>query len=70
VLQVHDTHAALGNADILYLCGGGLMAHPDGPAAGVTALREAWDAALAGEALAVRAARVPALRRAIEFYRA
>lgn len=68
VLQVHDTFAALGNTDLLFLAGGGVLAHPDGPAAGVASLREAWDAAVAGKSLESRAAKVPALRRAIEFY--
>ena len=41
------------------------MAHPGGPAAGVTALRDAWDAALAGEPAATRAARSPELAAAL-----
>ena len=36
-------------ADLIYAAGGGIMGHPGGPAAGVAALRDAWDAALAGE---------------------
>jgi ribulose-bisphosphate carboxylase large chain len=63
--QVHDTHAALGTADLIYAAGGGIMAHPGGPAAGVTALRDAWDAALAGESAQARAARSPALAAAL-----
>jgi ribulose-bisphosphate carboxylase large chain len=41
------------------------MGHPDGPAAGVESLREAWTAAVAGEDLDARAASHPALARAL-----
>jgi ribulose-bisphosphate carboxylase large chain len=30
------------------MAGGGIMAHPDGPAAGVHSLRKWWDAAVEG----------------------
>ena len=63
--QVWDTYAALGTADLIYAAGGGIMGHPGGPSAGVRALREAWDAALAGEAPAARAARSPELAAAL-----
>jgi ribulose-bisphosphate carboxylase large chain len=32
--------------DLMYLAGGGIMAHPGGPAAGVRSIRQAWDAAV------------------------
>ena len=63
--QVWDTYAALGSADLIYAAGGGIMGHPGGPAAGVAALRDAWDAALAGEPAAARAARSPELAAAL-----
>jgi ribulose-bisphosphate carboxylase large chain len=63
--QVWDTYAALGSADLIFAAGGGIMGHPAGPAAGVKALREAWDAALAGEPAAARAARSPELAAAL-----
>jgi ribulose-bisphosphate carboxylase large chain len=44
--QVPATYAALGSADLIFAAGGGIMAHPGGPAAGVAALREAWDTTL------------------------
>jgi ribulose-bisphosphate carboxylase large chain len=49
--QAGDTYRALGNADLIYAAGGGIVAHPDGVAAGVASLRQAWDAAVAGVAL-------------------
>ncbi|GAA5013833.1 ribulose-bisphosphate carboxylase large subunit family protein [Actinopolymorpha pittospori] len=61
----HATYAAVGTADLLVLAGGGVHGHPGGAAAGVLAMREAWDAALAGESLDDRAARVPELAAAL-----
>lgn len=63
--QVWDTFAALGSPDLIYAAGGGIMAHPGGPAAGVTALRDAWDAAISGETAEARAARSPELAAAL-----
>lgn len=68
VRQAPDTYAALRSPDLIYAAGGGIMAHPDGPAAGVAALREAWDAAMAGVPLAEHARTRPALGRALEAY--
>jgi ribulose-bisphosphate carboxylase large chain len=46
--QAPATFAALGSTDLIFAAGGGIMGHPDGPAAGVRSLRQAWDAAVAG----------------------
>jgi ribulose-bisphosphate carboxylase large chain len=46
--QAAPTYAALGSTDLIFAAGGGIMAHPGGPAEGVAALRQAWDAAIAG----------------------
>ena len=32
----------------MYLCGGGIVSHPGGPAAGVRAVQQAWQAAVDG----------------------
>ena len=45
--QASDTWQQLGSADLIYAAGGGILGHPDGPVAGVAALREAWDTAMA-----------------------
>lgn len=66
VRQPPETFARLGSLDLIYAAGGGIMAHPDGPAAGVESLRDAWDAAIAGVALEDHAATRPALARALE----
>ena len=52
VRQAPGTYAGLGSPDLIVTAGGGIMAHPDGPAAGVAGLREAWEAAMAGISLA------------------
>lgn len=44
--QAADTYDALGSIDLMYVCGGGIMAHPSGIAAGVRSIRQAWTAAL------------------------
>jgi ribulose-bisphosphate carboxylase large chain len=49
--QAPDTYRALGSTDLIYACGGGLMAHPGGIAAGVRSLQQAWEAAVAGISL-------------------
>jgi ribulose-bisphosphate carboxylase large chain len=41
------------------------LAHPQGPASGVVALREAWEAAVKGIALKDYAAEHPALAKAL-----
>lgn len=46
--QAAATYDALGSTDLIYAAGGGIMAHPAGPPAGVKALRQAWEAAVAG----------------------
>jgi ribulose-bisphosphate carboxylase large chain len=47
-LQAPETYRRTNTIDLLYLAGGGIMAHPAGPSAGVTALRQAWEAAVSG----------------------
>ncbi|RPH41217.1 MAG: ribulose 1,5-bisphosphate carboxylase [Burkholderiales bacterium] len=54
--------------DLLFMCGGGILAHPGGPAAGVTSVRQAWAAVQAGRTLADAARDAPELRDAIAFF--
>ncbi len=69
VLQVHDTYAALGSTDLIYACGGGIVGHPDGIAAGTRALRAAWEAARAGVPLDTAARDHPDLKKAVDTYK-
>jgi ribulose-bisphosphate carboxylase large chain len=54
--------------DLIYACGGGILAHPAGPAAGVRSLRQAWEAAAEGIALAEYAKSHAELRAALEAF--
>ncbi len=65
---VPATYAAVGHEDLLFMSGGGILAHPDGAAAGVVSLRQAWDAASAGVSLHAYAAQAPELARALDFF--
>ncbi len=64
--QAPGTYAGLNSADLIVTAGGGIMAHPDGPGAGVSSLRQAWEAAMAGVALEDYAREHPALAKALQ----
>jgi ribulose-bisphosphate carboxylase large chain len=65
-LQAPETYRGLRSADLIVTAGGGIMAHPLGIAAGVTAMREAWEATLAGIPLTDFARNHPSLQHALE----
>lgn len=65
---VPPTIAAVPSGDLLFMAGGGILAHPGGPRAGVTSLRQAWAAARDGIALADAARDAPELRDALAFF--
>ena len=52
----------------MHLAGGGIIGHPGGAAAGVTSMREGWEAAVAGVQLNTYAATRPALRQALAHF--
>jgi ribulose-bisphosphate carboxylase large chain len=64
--QAGDTYRLLGSSDLIFACGGGIMAHPGGIAAGVRSVRAAWEAAMSGVSLAEAAAAGVELRQALE----
>jgi ribulose-bisphosphate carboxylase large chain len=49
--QAFETYRRTKTVDLLYMAGGGIMAHPMGAAAGVVALQQAWKAAVDGLSL-------------------
>lgn len=69
VRQVAETWERLGTDDLLHCAGGGIVAHPGGVAAGVSAMRSAWEAARAGVPLDVAARDAPPLAQALETFR-
>lgn len=68
VRQPPDTYRLAGTDDLMYLAGGGMMAHPGGPAAGCRAIRQAWEAARVGVPLDDYAATRPELEQALGAY--
>lgn len=65
---VPATWAAIASDDLLFMAGGGILAHPDGAEAGVTSIRQAWSAARAGTTLQDAAKHAPELARALAFF--
>ena len=64
--QAPETYQLTKTVDLMYLAGGGMMAHPGGPAAGCAAIRQAWAAAVKGVELADYAREHEELRLSIE----
>jgi ribulose-bisphosphate carboxylase large chain len=65
--QARETYERTGRTvDLLYLCGGGIVSHPDGSGAGVRAVQQAWQAAVDGIPLEDFARSHPELARSIE----
>jgi ribulose-bisphosphate carboxylase large chain len=62
------TMAAVPEGDLLFMAGGGILAHPGGARAGVASLRQAWQALEAGRTLADAAREAPELRDALAFF--
>lgn len=64
-LQAAPTYEALGTTDLIHAAGGGIIGHPGGIAAGVAAMRQAWEAAVGGIPLAEHARAHPELAQAL-----
>ena len=47
-VQAAGTYAQLASDDLMHLAGGGIIGHPQGIAAGVASMRQAWQAAAGG----------------------
>lgn len=62
------TWNAIGHDDLLFMAGGGILAHPAGPAAGVASIRQAWRAVAEGVPLAAAAESHDELRQALAFF--
>jgi ribulose-bisphosphate carboxylase large chain len=63
--QAPETYRRTHTVDLLYMAGGGIMAHPDGPAAGVRALRKWWEAAVEGLSLEAATKTYPELAKSV-----
>jgi ribulose-bisphosphate carboxylase large chain len=64
--QAFETYRRTKTVDLLYMAGGGIMAHPTGPAAGVIALQQAWKGAVDGLSLEDAAKTYPEFSKSVE----
>jgi ribulose-bisphosphate carboxylase large chain len=64
--QAFETYRRTKTFDLLYMAGGGIMAHPMGAAAGVKALQQAWKAAVDGLSLEDAAKQYPEFAKSVE----
>lgn len=64
--QAPETFRRTKTIDLLYMAGGGIMAHPDGPAAGVRSLQTWWRAAREGLTKESAVAKYPELKKSVE----
>jgi ribulose-bisphosphate carboxylase large chain len=63
-----QTAKAVGSADFMFLAGGGILAHPDGPGAGVRSMQQAYEAVAEGVSLDIAAKARPELASALSFF--
>jgi ribulose-bisphosphate carboxylase large chain len=63
--QAPETFRRTRTVDLLYMAGGGIMAHPDGSAAGVRSLQKWWEAAVEGLTMEQAAAKYPELGKSL-----
>lgn len=64
--QAFETYRRTHTTDLLYMAGGGIMAHPDGPAGGVVALQQAWEGAVNGLTLEQAAQQYPQFGKSVQ----
>jgi len=64
--QAPDTFARAKTTDLIFLAGGGIMAHAGGPSAGLNSIQQAWEAAVHEIDLQQYAASHPELAAALE----
>ena len=62
------TWDAIGHDDLLFMAGGGILAHPGGPKAGVASIRQAWAAVAKGTPIAEAARAHPELQQALDTF--
>jgi ribulose-bisphosphate carboxylase large chain len=64
--QAFETYRRTQTTDLLYMAGGGIMAHPGGAANGVRALQQAWEGAVNGMTLADAVKYYPEFAQSVE----
>jgi len=63
--QAPETWRRTQTVDLLYMAGGGIQAHPDGPVAGVRSLQQWWQAAVEGLSAEAAAKKYPLLAKSV-----
>jgi ribulose-bisphosphate carboxylase large chain len=66
--QACETYRRTHTVDLLYMAGGGIMAHPGGPEAGVASLRTWWEAAVQGCSLEQAVNLHPSLQASVDTF--
>ncbi|WP_316767328.1 ribulose-bisphosphate carboxylase large subunit family protein [Pedobacter frigiditerrae] len=66
--QAPETYRRTKTVDLLYMAGGGIMAHPDGPTGGVLALQQAWQGAVEGLSIEQIAAKHPEFNSSVRLF--
>jgi ribulose-bisphosphate carboxylase large chain len=64
--QAPETYRRTKTTDLLYMAGGGILAHPQGAAAGVKALQQAWQAAVDGLSVEQAATMYPEFAQSVQ----
>lgn len=64
--QAFRTYELTQTVDLLYLAGGGILAHPGGAREGVMALHQAWDGAVKGKTLEEVAEKCPEFQKSVQ----
>ena len=64
--QAFETYRRTQTVDLLYMAGGGIMAHPMGAAAGVMALQQAWKGAVDGLSMEETTKLYPEFSKSVE----
>ena len=64
--QAFETYRRTQTTDLLYMAGGGIMAHPGGSANGVRALQQAWEGTVNGMSLADAVKVYPQFAQSVE----
>ncbi len=66
--QAPETYRRTKTVDLLYMAGGGIMAHPDGPTGGVLALQQAWQGAVEGLSIEQIAVKHPEFNNSVKLF--
>ncbi|WP_281310684.1 ribulose-bisphosphate carboxylase large subunit family protein [Flavobacterium flavigenum] len=64
--QAVETYRRTKTTDLLYMAGGGILAHPMGPKAGVNALQQAWTGAVDGLSVEETAIKYPEFAESVK----